>query len=112
MMAAATYRSPTRRWLNKDRVMRQAAIAAGTVLEVKVPDSGEVTFAGPTGTLWLDHASTFAGKVEDFGAQDGIDFPGIPRPLRSARVRPRAIGRPCTVSGTAFAEAGAKDLGR
>jgi hypothetical protein len=55
-----------------------ATIADGTVLEVKVPDSGEVTFAGPTGTLWLDRPSTFTGKVADFGAQESIDLPGIP----------------------------------
>jgi hypothetical protein len=34
------------------------------------------------------------------------------RANRHAVARPRAVGRPCTVSGTAFAEAGAKDLGR
>jgi hypothetical protein len=43
-----------------------------------LPDAGKVTFAGPTGTLWLDKPSTFTGKVADFGAQDGIDLPGIP----------------------------------
>jgi autotransporter passenger strand-loop-strand repeat protein len=48
-----------------------AVIAADTVLEVKAADSGEVTFAGPTGTLWLDHPGTFTGKVADFGAQEG-----------------------------------------
>ena len=31
-----------------------ATIPDGTVLEVKEPDTGKVTFAGPTGTLWLD----------------------------------------------------------
>ena len=54
-----------------------ATIAAGTVLEVKVPDSGKVTFAGPTGTLWLDRPSTFTGKVADFGAQEARSA-GIP----------------------------------
>lgn len=54
-----------------------ATIAADTVLEVKVLDSGEVTFAGPTGTLWLDKPSTFTGRVADFGAQESIDLPGI-----------------------------------
>ena len=54
-----------------------ATIASGTVLEVKAADPGEVTFAGPTGTLWLDHPGTFTGKVADFGAQEGIDLPGI-----------------------------------
>jgi hypothetical protein len=55
-----------------------ATIADGTVLEVKVSDSGTVTFAGPTGTLWLDRPSTFTGKVADFGAQERIDLAGIP----------------------------------
>ena len=55
-----------------------ATIAADTVLEVKVSDSGKMTFAGPTGTLWLDRPSTFTGKVADFGAQESIDLPGIP----------------------------------
>ena len=36
------------------------------------------SFAGPTGTLWLDRPSTFTGKVADFGAQESIDLPGIP----------------------------------
>ena len=36
-----------------------------------------VTFAGPTGTLWLDRPSTFTGKVADFGAQVSIDLPCI-----------------------------------
>jgi hypothetical protein len=55
-----------------------ATIAADTVLEVKVPDTGKLTFAGPTGTLWLDRPSTFTGKVADFGAQESIDLPNIP----------------------------------
>jgi hypothetical protein len=55
-----------------------ATIADGTVLEVKVSDSGTVTFAGPTGTLWLARPSTFTGEVADFGAQESIDLPGIP----------------------------------
>ena len=55
-----------------------ATIASDTVLEGKVPYSGQATFAGPTGTLWLDKPSTFTGKVADFAAQDGIDLPGIP----------------------------------
>jgi hypothetical protein len=54
-----------------------ATIAAGTVLEVKVPDSGELTFAGPTGTLWLERPSTFTGKVADFGVQESVGLPGI-----------------------------------
>jgi hypothetical protein len=55
-----------------------AVVATDTVLEVKAPDSGQVTFAGPTGTLWLGRPSTFIGKVADFGAQESIDLPSIP----------------------------------
>jgi hypothetical protein len=55
-----------------------AVVATGTVLEVKAPDSGQVTFAGPTGTLWLGRPSTFIGKVADFRAQESIDLPSIP----------------------------------
>jgi hypothetical protein len=54
-----------------------ATIAADTMLEVKVWDSGKVTFAGPTGTLWLERPSTFTGRVADFGAQESIDLLGI-----------------------------------
>ena len=61
------------------------AIGAGALVTIdnqglggtKVSDSGKVTFAGPTGTLWLDKPSTFTGKVADFGAHEGIDLPGI-----------------------------------
>jgi hypothetical protein len=38
-------------------------ISAGEELEIKVPDSGRVTFAAPTGALRIDHAGTFTGKV-------------------------------------------------
>ena len=54
-----------------------AVIANGTVLEVNTPDTGEVTFSGTTGTLWLDQPSTFAGTVAGFDGRDVIDLPGI-----------------------------------
>ena len=54
-----------------------ATIADDTVLEVNTPDSGMVTFAGSTGTLWLDQPETFAGSVVGFGAQDRIDLAQI-----------------------------------
>ena len=54
-----------------------ATIANNTVLEVNTPDKGNVAFSGTTGTLWLDQPSTFTGKVSGFGAQNGIDLPGI-----------------------------------
>jgi hypothetical protein len=52
-------------------------IAPDTVLEINVRDSGQVTFAGPTGTLWLDHPAYFTGNVSGFGAEDSIDLLGI-----------------------------------
>jgi hypothetical protein len=54
-----------------------ATIADDTVLEVNTPDSGKVTFAGTTGTLWLDQASTFTGAVSGFGAHNCIDLSEI-----------------------------------
>jgi hypothetical protein len=48
------------------------------VLEINVPDTGKVTFAGPGGALWLDRPSIFKGKVANFGAQESIDLPGMP----------------------------------
>src|SRR5262249_17254176 len=54
-----------------------ATIAADTVLEVKVPDAGKVTFEAPTGMLWLDHPGTFTGVVAGFEGQDVIDLPSI-----------------------------------
>lgn len=40
-----------------------ATIEAGATLELRNADSGTVTFAGPTGTLILDHAASFTGQV-------------------------------------------------
>jgi hypothetical protein len=47
-------------------------------LRTKHAPSDPPSWLRPTGTLWLDRPSTFTGKVADFGAQDGIDLPGIP----------------------------------
>jgi len=54
-----------------------ASIASGTVLEINAPDTGAVSFAGSSGTLWLDQPSTFTGTVSGFNGQDGIDLPGM-----------------------------------
>jgi hypothetical protein len=62
-----------------------ATIASGTVLEVNVPDSGKVTFAGPNGTLWLDKPSTFTGKLADYCA-------GQHRPAEHPVRRPHDAG--------------------
>ena len=54
-----------------------ATVANGAVLEINTPDKGSVTFAGTTGTLWLDQPSTFTGTVSGFKAQDVIDLSGM-----------------------------------
>src|SRR6202012_2395011 len=43
-----------------------ATIAAGATLELTGADSGSVMFNGTTGTLTLDHSSTFTGQVFNF----------------------------------------------
>src|SRR5260370_7204250 len=44
--------------------MTQAAtIDAGATLELTGADSGSITFSGSTGTLVLDHSSSFTGKL-------------------------------------------------
>ena len=58
-----------------DASAAKTAIAEDSVLKVNTPDSGsKLTFAGPSGALLLDDASTFAGTVAGFGAQDQIDL--------------------------------------
>ena len=54
-----------------------ATIAAGTVLEVKVSDSGKVTFAGPTGTLWLDRPRPSPARWRTSARMTSIELPGI-----------------------------------
>ena len=46
------------------------SISNGEVLAIRNPHSGDVSFAGRTGTLWLDQPSSFTGTVSDFGAKD------------------------------------------
>jgi VCBS repeat-containing protein len=40
-----------------------ATIGAGATLELAAADSGSVTFSGPTGTLIVDHSSSFSAQV-------------------------------------------------
>jgi hypothetical protein len=54
-----------------------ATIGNDAVLEISKPDSGNVTFTGTTGALWLDQPATFTGKVVGFGAQNVIDLSGM-----------------------------------
>ena len=51
------------------------SISNGEVLAIRNPHSGDVTFTGRTGTLWLDEPSSFTGTVSDFGAKTAIDLP-------------------------------------
>ena len=53
-----------------------ATIGTGATLELTAADSASVTFAGSTGTLRLDHSSTFSGKISKFtgnGSPSGSD---------------------------------------
>jgi hypothetical protein len=53
-----------------------ATIGTGATLELAAADSGPVTFSGPTGTLVLDHSSTFTGQIFDLtgnGTPTGSD---------------------------------------
>jgi hypothetical protein len=56
---------------------KAATIGNDAVLEVNTRDSGNVTFTGTNGTLWLDQPSAFTGKVSGLGAQNGIDLSTI-----------------------------------
>ena len=56
---------------------KAATVGNNTVLEVNTHDSGNVTFTGTSGTLWLDQPSTFTGKVSGLGAQNDIDLSTI-----------------------------------
>jgi len=49
-----------------------ATIGTGATLELTAADSAPVTFAGPTGTLRLDHSSTFSGKISKFGGNGSL----------------------------------------
>ena len=53
-----------------------ATIGTGATLELAAANSGSVTFLGSTGTLRLDHSSTFTGKISNFtgnGTLSGSD---------------------------------------
>ena len=49
-----------------------ATIGVGATLELTAADSAAVTFAGSTGTLRLDHSSTFGGKIFKFGGNGSL----------------------------------------
>ena len=49
-----------------------ATIGIGAMLELTAADSASVTFAGSTGTLRLDHSSTFSGKIFKFSGNGSL----------------------------------------
>jgi Tryptophan-rich Synechocystis species C-terminal domain/Right handed beta helix region len=49
-----------------------ATIGTGATLELTAADSASVTFAGATGTLRLDHSSTFNGKIFKFSGNGSL----------------------------------------
>src|SRR5260370_17420827 len=69
-----------------------ATIDGGATLELAGADSGSITFSGATGTLVLDHSSSFTGKI--------FDLTGNGNPLSSDQIdlRDIAFGSGTTVS--------------
>jgi hypothetical protein len=49
--------------LTLSHMTQAATIDAGATLELTGADSGSITFSGSTGTLVLDHSSSFTGKI-------------------------------------------------
>jgi Tryptophan-rich Synechocystis species C-terminal domain len=61
--------------LNKDGTIGPATIGTGQTVEVTGPYSGSITFASTTGTLLLDHSSSFTGTVAGLlGPNDLLDL--------------------------------------
>jgi len=58
-------------------LIRSTSIPAGTTLDISYYFGALVNFAGNTGTLKIDHSSTFAGTVAGMSGQDTIDFADI-----------------------------------
>jgi 20S proteasome alpha/beta subunit len=52
-------------------------VSSGANVEITSIYAGAVTFTDSTGTLKLDHASSFAGTVAGMGAQDTLDLADI-----------------------------------
>ena len=69
------------------------SISNGEVLAIRNPHSGDVSFAGRTGTLWLDQPSSFTGTVSDFGAKTTSTcrrWPSIQKPRSDIQRRETA----------------------
>jgi hypothetical protein len=52
-------------------------VTSGSTVEIASAYAGAVTFTDSTGTLKLDHASSFAGTVAGMGEQDTLDLADI-----------------------------------
>jgi hypothetical protein len=64
-------------WSQSFTVSDPTTIGAGETLELSSSYSGQLSFAGDTGTLQLDHAASFAGTVAGMTDHDAIDFTDI-----------------------------------
>jgi autotransporter passenger strand-loop-strand repeat protein len=90
--------------LNLSTLRQDATIAAGASLELAGADTSSVTFQGPTGTLILDHSSTFTGEVigltgdGNVSSSDIIDLRDIAFGSASESYSGTATGGTLTVS--------------
>ena len=75
-------------------------IASGATLTLTTAATGTDTFTGKSGTLVLDDASGFRGKIEAFGGQDQLDLAdiGFGSKPRSALPKTAATGGELKVS--------------
>jgi hypothetical protein len=64
-------------WSNSFTISDPSTIAAGATLELPSAFSGNLTFAGSTGTLQLDQSSSFSGTVAGMTGQDALDLTDI-----------------------------------
>jgi hypothetical protein len=75
------------------------------ILDLASAYAGTVNFAGPTGTLKLDHSSSFAGTVAGMGGHDTIDFVEIdPSKVQPPSYSGTAVGGTLTVTDVASSD--------
>ena len=64
-------------WSQSFKISDPSTIGAGATLELASAFSGNLTFAGSTGTLQLDNSSSFSGTVAGMSGQDILDLRDI-----------------------------------
>ena len=64
-------------WSNSFTISDPSTIGAGATLELASAFSGNVAFAGSTGTLQLDSSSSFSGTVAGMSDQNILDLRDI-----------------------------------